>query len=104
MAGKAKFEKPFIEYTDAICASYLKIRGEKYLWHGVKDTNALKRLLGVADFGLIVARWEWALKRHGYTSASTVSELATKWQAIAAEVPITFRQQAPSSQPARKLN
>jgi len=98
-----KYGKPFIEFTDELCAIYFKVRGEKYLWHGEKDSNALKRLMGVAEFKLITARWEWALKKTtGYTSARTISELAAKWQAIASEVPITFKQQPPVS--TRKLN
>lgn len=99
-----KYGRPFNELTDAMVDAYARACGEKYLWHGEKDSNALKRLLGVADFSLILARWEWALKRSGYNSARTISELALKWQAIAAACPLTFKQQPSASSGTRRLN
>lgn len=62
-------------------------RGSRYLWQGAKDAQGLKRLLALRLPNQdIVDRWRAGLKAAGWKSASTVAQLAAKWNDLASEV------------------
>ena len=59
-------------------------RGAKYHHGGAKDAVALKALLPVADDDEILSRWRKGLRATGWASCSTIAQLGSKWNDLAA--------------------
>jgi len=79
----------FKQLRDAICAAYFEAKGAKYKWQGAKDTEALKRIMGVvSEDAEILARWRAGLAiAKGWLSIATVAQLDSKWNDLADVVP-----------------
>jgi hypothetical protein len=69
--------------TDRLLENYRSCRGSAYKHGGAKDTKALKSLLAIATEEEITKRWTQALKATGWTSCSTLAQLAMKWNDLA---------------------
>jgi hypothetical protein len=67
----------------ALVAVFSEERGDKYLWQGAKDTEGLKRILGLGvPLSEILDRWRAALRRTKYPTVGTVAQLAAKWNEV----------------------
>ena len=70
----------FRQKTDALSADFAEVVGEKYLWGGERDTNALKRLLSTATLEEVRARWRKGLELGDrWPGVRTVGQLALRW-------------------------
>lgn len=70
--------------SEALVADYLAVRGCDYRHQGAKDAQALKSLLPVATDEEVRARWRRGLAATGWASCSTLAQLASKWNDLAA--------------------
>jgi hypothetical protein len=77
----------FRDLQNGMVQDFADCLGGKYAWNGAKDTEALKKLLGVAEPPLIRARWCAGLRATGWTQVSTVAQLWTKWNDLGRMVP-----------------
>lgn len=76
---------PFVVARNALVSVYHSVRGESYLWQGAKDTEALKRLLGMgATPEEMARRFRILLTNRGYPDGSTVAHLAQRWNDLTA--------------------
>ncbi len=72
--------------TERLVASFLEIRGSKYLYAGIEDATGLKRLLAVATEDEIDRRWRAALKAGAnWPGTSSLAQLsgAKRWNDLA---------------------
>lgn len=73
------------EVTDALCADFTDVTGQRYLWSGEKDSAGLKALLGVATLEEVRSRWRRGLAAPAdeWASCRTVAQLRSKWNDLA---------------------
>lgn len=67
----------------ALVGYWLDERGTPYLWGGAKDSEGLKRLLGLASDAEILDRWAVGIAAKGWLEVATVAQLAHKWNDLA---------------------
>jgi len=61
-----------------------EVRGERYAYHGARDTEALKRLLALSHPAEMEARWRRGLALGSrYPGVHTLAQLAGNWNALA---------------------
>ena len=81
-ASRAAVDPRLKPLEEQLVAVFGEVRaGEKYLHGGAKDTQALKRMLAVAEPAEIVRRWRLALTAQGFHHCESFAELARqeKW-------------------------
>lgn len=72
--------------SDELVKIFQTERKSKYAFRGAVDGAALDRLLTFGADEEIFARWRKALRSTGWASASTIAQLASKWNDLTAGV------------------
>lgn len=84
---KATADPRHTPLTASLAADYATIRLTKYKHQGPADAVALKALLAVATDQEIRSRWAKGLRASGWASCSTIAQLGSKWNDLAAPTP-----------------
>jgi hypothetical protein len=74
--------------SDALCADFLELRGEKYDFSGTRDGKALRELLKKGTPEQVRAKWRRGLVGSGLPSnprISTLIQLSARWNELAGE-------------------